>query len=76
MRTVVSTVNRYTINWLLLASPVGFAINYLHGGAAGATFALNFIALIPIAGITIFAAEEIMLRFGKSFGGLIFVTVR
>jgi Ca2+:H+ antiporter len=60
----------FTINWLLFAAPVGIALNYVHINPL-AVFLVNFIAIIPLAGILSFATEEIALRVGEVLGGLL-----
>jgi Ca2+:H+ antiporter len=59
-----------TINWLLLAAPIGIALNYAKVNPL-AIFIVNFIAIIPLAGILSFATEEIALRVGEVLGGLL-----
>jgi len=58
------------VNILLLAAPAGIAVNYakLNGVAI---FVVNFIAIIPLAGMLSFATEEIALHVGESLGGLL-----
>lgn len=58
------------INILLLTVPVGFALNYSHQKGA-AIFVVNFIAIIPLAGMLSYATEEIALRTGEVLGGLL-----
>jgi Ca2+:H+ antiporter len=59
-----------TINWLLIAAPVGIALNYVKVNPL-AIFIVNFVAIIPLAGILSFATEEIALRVGEVLGGLL-----
>lgn len=59
-----------TINWLLIAAPVGIGLNYAKVNPL-AVFIVNFIAIIPLAGILSFATEEIALRVGEVLGGLL-----
>jgi Ca2+:H+ antiporter len=61
----------YTINWLLLLSPVGIGLHFVKGINPLASFVVNFIAIIPLAGILSFATEEIALRVGEVLGGLL-----
>src|SRR5579871_2918160 len=58
----------YTINWLLFAAPVGIGINYAHGINPLAIFIVNFLAIIPLAGILSFSTEELSLRVGETLG--------
>ncbi|KAF4996754.1 hypothetical protein FGRMN_4318 [Fusarium graminum] len=66
-------LNSY-INVLLIAAPVGIALNYIHSVNRIAVFVVNFIAIIPLAAILSFATEEIALRTGEVLGGLINAT--
>jgi Ca2+:H+ antiporter len=59
-----------TINWLLIAAPVGIGINFTKVNPL-AIFLVNFIAIVPLAGILSFATEEIALRVGEVLGGLL-----
>lgn len=62
------------INILIIAAPVGIALNYVHSVNRIAVFVVNFIAIIPLAAILSFATEEIALRTGEVLGGLINAT--
>jgi len=64
----------YTINWLLVCAPVGIALNYVKGINPLAIFIVNFIAIIPLAGILSFATEELAMRVGETLGGLLNAT--
>lgn len=64
----------YTINWLLVAVPVGIGLNYAHGVNPLAVFIINFLAIIPLAGILSFSTEELALRVGETLGGLLNAT--
>lgn len=66
-------LNSY-INILLIAAPVGIALNYVHSVNRIAVFVVNFIAIIPLAAMLSFATEEIALRTGEVLGGLINAT--
>jgi Ca2+:H+ antiporter len=60
------------INVLLLAVPVGFAVFYGKiGGGPWPVFAINFIAIIPLAAMLSYATEELALRVGETLGGLL-----
>ncbi|ORY64803.1 Sodium/calcium exchanger protein-domain-containing protein [Pseudomassariella vexata] len=61
------------INILILAAPAGIALNYV-GADGKIVFAVNFIAIIPLAAMLSFATEEIALRTGETLGGLINAT--
>jgi Ca2+:H+ antiporter len=58
------------VNILLLAAPAGIACNYA-GVDGKIVFVVNFIAIIPLAGMLGFATEEIALHVGESLGGLL-----
>jgi Ca2+:H+ antiporter len=60
----------FTINWLLIAAPIGIALNYVHA-APLVLFICNVIALVPLAGIHLFSVEEIALRVGEVTGNLL-----
>jgi len=64
----------YSINWLLICAPVGIALNYVKGINPLAIFIVNFIAIIPLAGILSFATEELAMRVGETLGGLLNAT--
>jgi Ca2+:H+ antiporter len=59
-----------TINWLLLAVPVGIGLHFTKVNPL-IIFIVNFLAIIPLAGILSFATEEIALRVGEVLGGLL-----
>ncbi|PHH81553.1 hypothetical protein CDD83_3552 [Cordyceps sp. RAO-2017] len=61
------------INVLLIAAPVGIALNYV-GVSKVAVFVVNFVAIIPLAAMLSFATEEIALRTGETLGGLLNAT--
>ncbi|RMZ76809.1 hypothetical protein DV738_g4685, partial [Chaetothyriales sp. CBS 135597] len=58
------------VNVLLVMSPVGIALHYAHVNSV-AVFVVNFIAIIPLAGMLSYATEEIALRTGEVMGGLL-----
>lgn len=58
------------INILLLAVPAGIICNYV-GVDGTIVFIVNFIAIVPLAGLLSFATEEIALHVGESLGGLL-----
>ena len=61
------------VNVLLIFVPVGIAVNYA-GVNKIAVFVINFIAIIPLAGMLSYATEEIALRVGETIGGLLNAT--
>ncbi|TEY36330.1 hypothetical protein BOTCAL_0558g00080 [Botryotinia calthae] len=66
-----NTVFNSWINILLIAAPVGIALNYAGGVNGIVIFVVNFIAIIPLAAMLGFATEEISLHVGESLGGLL-----
>jgi len=70
---IQATVFNSWINIFILAAPVGIGLFY--AGVNGAiVFAVNFIAIIPLAAMLSFATEEIALHVGESLGGLLNAT--
>lgn len=65
-----NTLGNSWINILLIAAPVGIALNYA-GVNKIVVFVVNFIAIIPLAAMLSFATEEIALHVGESLGGLL-----
>ncbi|KKY13710.1 putative calcium proton exchanger [Phaeomoniella chlamydospora] len=58
------------INVLLVAVPVGIALNFTDVNKS-VLFAVNFIAIIPLAAMLSYATEEIAMRTGETIGGLL-----
>ncbi|KAI0379333.1 Calcium/proton exchanger [Hypomontagnella monticulosa] len=58
------------INILILAAPVGIALHFINYDGK-VVFAVNFIAIIPLAAMLSNATEEIAMRTGEVLGGLI-----
>jgi Ca2+:H+ antiporter len=65
-----ATIFNSWVNILLLAAPVGIALNYAKVDGK-IIFVVNFIAIVPLAGMLSFATEEIALHVGESLGGLL-----
>ena len=65
-----ATICNSWINILLLAAPVGIALNYA-GIDGKIIFCVNFVAIIPLAGMLSFATEEIALQIGEGWRGLV-----
>jgi len=59
------------INVLLICAPVGIAIYNIPSVNRIAVFVVNFLAIIPLAGMLSYATEEIALRVGETLGGLL-----
>ncbi|KAG9245256.1 Sodium/calcium exchanger protein-domain-containing protein [Calycina marina] len=68
-----ATILNSWVNLLLIAAPVGIALNYV-GVDGKIIFVVNFIAIIPLAAMLSFATEEISLHVGESLGGLLNAT--
>ena len=60
-----------TINWLLLLVPVGIAVKQVSSIPAIIVFVVNFLAIVPLAGILSYATEELAMRVGETLGGLL-----
>ena len=60
---------------LILFIPAGFAVYYCHVNQI-AVFTINFLAIIPSAVELAFGVDELTLRVGETFGGLISMTFR
>ncbi|KAI1209526.1 Calcium/proton exchanger [Annulohypoxylon truncatum] len=58
------------INILILAAPAGIALHFI-GYDGKVVFAVNFIAIVPLAAMLSNATEEIAMRTGEVLGGLI-----
>lgn len=70
MGQIRATLFNSWINVLLIASPIGIAVNYA-GVNKVVVFVINFIAIIPLAAMLSYATEEIALRTGEVIGGLL-----
>jgi Ca2+:H+ antiporter len=68
-----ATIFNSWINLLLIAAPVGIAMHFVNVSPV-AVFAVNFIAIIPLAAMLSYATEEIALRIGETLGGLLNAT--
>ncbi len=70
MGQIRATLLNSYINILLIAVPVGIAVNYAKINPV-VVFVVNFIAIIPLAAMLSYATEEIALRTGETIGGLL-----
>jgi len=59
------------INILLVCVPIGIALGNTPSVNGIITFVINFLAIIPLAGILSYSTEEISLRVGETLGGLL-----
>jgi len=62
------------INLLLILVPVGFAVHYAKIEPEYIDFIVNFLAIIPLAGMLSFATEELARHCGDNLGGLLNAT--
>jgi Ca2+:H+ antiporter len=60
-------------NVFLVFVPIGILAGALHWNPT-AVFILNFIAIIPLAGLLSFATEELSAKLGQTLGGLMNAT--
>jgi Ca2+:H+ antiporter len=58
------------VNALLVVVPVGLVAGYTHMDPT-LVFALNFVAIIPLAALLSFATEELSAEAGQTIGGLL-----
>ncbi|KAM5358088.1 hypothetical protein ACJZ2D_015604 [Fusarium nematophilum] len=62
------------LNVLLIFVPVGIAVAQIDGIHGGVVFAMNSIAIIPLAGLLAFATESVARKMGDALGALLNVT--
>lgn len=62
------------INTLLVFVPVGIAVNFVPNMKPGVIFAMNAIAIIPLAGLLSHATETVAHRMGDAIGALLNIT--
>ncbi|KAK8003538.1 hypothetical protein PG989_003257 [Apiospora arundinis] len=73
-RTAMKIICHSWFNVLLLAVPVGIAVANVHGMPPGAVFAINAVAIIPLAGLLSHATESVARKLGDAIGALLNVT--
>ena len=61
-------------NVLLVFVPIGIAVSQIKGIHGGIIFAMNAIAIIPLAGLLAFATESVAQKMGDALGALLNVT--
>jgi Ca2+:H+ antiporter len=71
--TTYAVLKSNYVNVLLVFVPIGIVAGVL-GWAPATVFALNFVAIIPLASLLSFATEEISLAVGETLGGLLNAT--
>lgn len=62
------------LNVLLVFVPIGIIVANVGGVHAGVVFAMNCIAVIPLAGLLAYATESVACNMGDSLGALLNVT--
>ncbi|CAI4218525.1 unnamed protein product [Parascedosporium putredinis] len=62
------------VNVLLIFVPVGIAVEYVPGIHGGVVFAINCIAIVPLAGLLSHATESVAVKLGDTVGALLNVT--
>ncbi|KAM0441001.1 hypothetical protein ACHAPT_000306 [Fusarium lateritium] len=62
------------LNVMLIFVPVGIAVSQVDGIHGGVVFAMNAIAIIPLAGLLAFATESVARKMGDALGALLNVT--
>lgn len=62
------------INLLLVFVPAGIAVNFVPNMSPGVIFALNAIAIIPLAGLLSHATETVAHKMGDAIGALMNIT--
>ena len=67
---IKNTIFNSWINILLIAVPVGIALNYVKIDPVG-IFVVNFVAIVPLAAMLSYATEEIAMHTGETIGGLL-----
>lgn len=67
------TLSSNYVNVLLVFVPIGIIAGAL-GWSPTAVFVLNFIAIMPLAGLLSFATEELAAKLGQTLGGLMNAT--
>jgi Ca2+:H+ antiporter len=62
------------LNLLLVLVPIGIIVGMIPNMPPGLIFAMNAVAIIPLAGLLSFATETVARRLGDSFGALLNIT--
>ncbi|CAM1504494.1 Fc.00g020850.m01.CDS01 [Cosmosporella sp. VM-42] len=73
-RTSYMVITHSWLNVLLIFVPVGIAVAQIDGIHGGIVFAMNCIAIIPLAGLLAFATESVAHKLGDALGALLNVT--
>ncbi|EGZ76954.1 hypothetical protein NEUTE2DRAFT_99257 [Neurospora tetrasperma FGSC 2509] len=62
------------VNLMLVFVPVGIVVSQLPGSSPGLIFAMNALAIVPLAGLLSYATESVARKLGDSLGALLNVT--
>ncbi|KAK0624639.1 Sodium/calcium exchanger protein-domain-containing protein [Bombardia bombarda] len=62
------------LNLLLIFVPIGIAVQEIPGMPPGVIFAMNALAIVPLAGLLSYATESVARNLGDSLGALLNVT--
>jgi hypothetical protein len=62
------------LNLLLVFVPIGIAVEVVPGMSPGVKFAMNALAIVPLAGLLSYATESVAHKMGDSIGALLNVT--
>lgn len=62
------------VNLMLVFVPVGIAVSQVSGSSPGLVFAMNALAIVPLAGLLSYATESVARKLGDSLGALLNVT--
>lgn len=59
------------VNVLLVCVPIGIALGNINNVNYIGKFVVNFLAIVPLAGLLSYATEEVAMRTGETLGGLL-----
>lgn len=73
-RTVRAVLLHSWVNVLLVFVPAGIVVQAIPGVHAGVVFAVNCVAIVPLAGLLSHATESVACKLGDTIGALLNVT--
>ncbi len=73
-RNFKSALFHTKLNVLLVFVPIGIIVSQIDGMSPGLIFAMNAVAIVPLAGLLSFATESVAHKLGDSLGALLNVT--
>ena len=73
-RTSWMVITHSWLNVLLVFVPIGIIVAQIDGIHGGIVFAMNCVAIIPLAGLLAFATESVAQKMGDALGALLNVT--